>query len=459
VGGVSNASLQQDTTTGAMQWVADPFEGSGTVTLTRVTSTAATGTFLLTLVPLAGTGASGNKVVTNGVFNVTFWSALRALAWPALSPRPTSISPWAPTPPCSGTPRAHRRHAKPSPGELLFEFVVGPDRYRCELRDHGDVYGVEAQFFLNGDLERARTFASYMVLTHTAREHAIHWAEQERQAGAGRMMTDEGNSLIGCVGDYVNIVFEQLDLWHQNRPPHQGRPEGESGIQPWFRGEPVVDDPLLPKLYRRPPPYNENALLYHFRNMAAIPNLKAGIDREATDLWLYLARHAGLPTRLLDWTEGALTALYFAVREHRPARVWMLVPQALNIESGLKAFETPWKHDTLVAAAIRAAWGDGGPLESDLPIALYPMHVHPRLQVQQSCFTIHGRRPESLRALMAERGHSHFLRALDIDPTRHRSIAQDLRILGISQASLFPDLDGLAADLTAQFWGASDGPV
>jgi hypothetical protein len=74
---------------------------------------------------------------------------------------------------------------QPEPGELLFEFVVGHDRYRCELRDHGDVYGVEAQFFLNGDLERARTFASYMVLTRTAREHAIHWAEQERKALEG----------------------------------------------------------------------------------------------------------------------------------------------------------------------------------------------------------------------------------------------------------------------------------
>lgn len=71
---------------------------------------------------------------------------------------------------------------QPEPGELLFEFVLGHDRWRCELRDHGEQYGVEAQFLLNGDLERARTFASYMVLTHTAREHAIYWAEQERKA-------------------------------------------------------------------------------------------------------------------------------------------------------------------------------------------------------------------------------------------------------------------------------------
>jgi hypothetical protein len=42
------------------------------VTITSLTSTSAAGTFTLTLAPTAGTGATGNKVITNGVFNVTF---------------------------------------------------------------------------------------------------------------------------------------------------------------------------------------------------------------------------------------------------------------------------------------------------------------------------------------------------------------------------------------------------
>jgi hypothetical protein len=70
-------------------------------------------------------------------------------------------------------------------GELLFEFVLGADRWRCELRDHGDTYGVEAQFFLNGDLERARTFATWMSLMLTPREHAVQWAEEERKTLEG----------------------------------------------------------------------------------------------------------------------------------------------------------------------------------------------------------------------------------------------------------------------------------
>jgi hypothetical protein len=33
--------------------------------------------------------------------------------------------------------------------ECLFEFLRGHDRFRCELRDHGQ-WGVEAQFYQNG---------------------------------------------------------------------------------------------------------------------------------------------------------------------------------------------------------------------------------------------------------------------------------------------------------------------
>lgn len=46
--------------------------GTGTIVVTSSTANSASGTFSLTLVPLAGTKATGNKVVTNGVFNVKF---------------------------------------------------------------------------------------------------------------------------------------------------------------------------------------------------------------------------------------------------------------------------------------------------------------------------------------------------------------------------------------------------
>ncbi len=68
---VANASVDFNTTTGDSKWTSILAGSSGTVTLATLTATGATGTFSFSLVPL-GAPATGTKVVTNGVFNVTF---------------------------------------------------------------------------------------------------------------------------------------------------------------------------------------------------------------------------------------------------------------------------------------------------------------------------------------------------------------------------------------------------
>jgi hypothetical protein len=64
----TNAQLAQDT----QGWQAAVTNGSGTVNITSINATSATGTFSFTLVPVVGTGASGNRTVSNGSFSVTF---------------------------------------------------------------------------------------------------------------------------------------------------------------------------------------------------------------------------------------------------------------------------------------------------------------------------------------------------------------------------------------------------
>jgi hypothetical protein len=62
-------------TVGSATWQASLVGGSGSVTITSLTSTGASGTFSFSLVPIPGTSASGNKTVTDGTFNVTFAAA------------------------------------------------------------------------------------------------------------------------------------------------------------------------------------------------------------------------------------------------------------------------------------------------------------------------------------------------------------------------------------------------
>jgi hypothetical protein len=95
---------------------------------------------------------------------------------------------------------------------------------------------------------------------------------------------------------------------------------GKSSRFAWFRGEPECDTSLVPKLYREKyndgyqEDYFENRLLQHFR-MRAMASGKTPHREGETDLWLFLAQHVRLPTRLLDWTESSLIALYFALQE------------------------------------------------------------------------------------------------------------------------------------------------
>jgi hypothetical protein len=57
---------------GSATWVASIVGGSGTIIITSLTSTSVSGTFSFTMIPTPGSTSSGNKVITEGVFNVTF---------------------------------------------------------------------------------------------------------------------------------------------------------------------------------------------------------------------------------------------------------------------------------------------------------------------------------------------------------------------------------------------------
>ena len=179
---------------------------------------------------------------------------------------------------------------------------------------------------------------------------------------------------------------------------------------------------------------------------------------------LVVARHHGLLSRLLDWTESPLTALYFAVegdgnKDENPACVWMLVPGALNEEQwGVKGID--YSHAPVPQEMARCAFNNEAILENislkklgakkmGVVTAFKPQHTIMRHMVQKAQFTIHDT-PEELDKLPSA---SEFLDKIIIPFNEREEILDELREVGVSRDLLFPDLDNLAAHLNAEMKG------
>lgn len=111
---------------------------------------------------------SSGSAATIRVFR-TLEDALNWLSVPRQSPQGPSRTPSEPF----EAPTRTDPPWQPEPGELLFAFVRGRDRFLCELRDHGH-WGVEAQFFKNEAFILSRRLDT--------REQAVQWATIEREA-------------------------------------------------------------------------------------------------------------------------------------------------------------------------------------------------------------------------------------------------------------------------------------
>jgi hypothetical protein len=255
---------------------------------------------------------------------------------------------------------------------------------------------------------------------------------------------------VSSIGQFCDWVENVAKLFENG---------GESE-SPWFRGSGCQDHELLPGLYRTKEGRAhgaEDELRYEFtrRGRPLVGNPAPRDDWE----WYFLMQHYRAPTRLLDWTDSALVALYFAVTswDGRPFKnqrkplptVWALNPFRLNRHTKWDgAVGTSWPG--LKRYLPKPYMGRGLP---KLPIAIDPDFVATRMLVQHSRFTLHGSDQRSLNNLIRPLSLKDALLCVSLD-FKQAEIdfhLQQLTTLGIMETSVFPDLEGLARELRLEY--------
>lgn len=203
-----------------------------------------------------------------------------------------------------------------------------------------------------------------------------------------------------------------------------------------FRGQ-REDEPLLPRIARLIPRGDfqqaEKNMLRELKRQS-IPFLNSSLNTDWD--WLAMAQHHGMATRLLDWTESPLAALWFAVHrppeKHRPGVVWIFCPPEQDIL-------TPEK-----AAGQRV-----GPFTGPRTAVFQPNHVTRRIVAQSGWFTVHKYRGAELGFLPLEKNKLYrpLLTKLLIPPVNFAELRYQLDRFGVNKASLFPDVEGLCQQI------------
>jgi hypothetical protein len=213
----------------------------------------------------------------------------------------------------------------------------------------------------------------------------------------------------------------------------------------WFRGHEETRWSLTPKALRPKTLAGRLKALDLIADFKRIAEAKLARVPEPDDAykWVQIAQHYGLPTRLLDWTQSATVALYFAcLKPKEDGLVFIFNPKGLNRQGTLSEARIldPEVDQKLIRSFLRV--GAREPSRRSYPLAVNPIWSSERLIVQKGTFTLHGSlfsldkaRVPSLVAIPILREYKHKLRF-------------ELRRVGVDEMTLFPELEHSCRDLT-----------
>jgi hypothetical protein len=258
------------------------------------------------------------------------------------------------------------------------------------------------------------------------------------------------------VGSWTEL-HERLfdDTWQEGLGRHR------SNVA--YRGRSLATEGLQTSLQRLggEPDALEEPLLRSFRRYAR----RSDVPYDSTWNWLALARHHGLPTRLLDWTYSPYVALHFATSalDHygEDGVVWTLdfvrahelLPAPLQDvvrDEGANVFTA----EMIDRVARRRSELDHLAEDDDFVLFLEPPSFDDRIVNQYALFSLMSSGRASLDEWCVQ--HSDLVRRIVIPAELKWEVRDKLDQANITERVLFPGLDGLSRWLRRYYLPRAD---
>ena len=223
----------------------------------------------------------------------------------------------------------------------------------------------------------------------------------------------------------------------------------------FFRGQ-GADHPLLPSVARLKPKGDDLNLLATEQKLIrafqrrSLPFLE--MRPETPWDWLTVAQHHGLPTRLLDWTVNAMSAVWFAVEQ--PGKD----PKGYGVVWVFEAKEGLFESGGDYVSTTQSSNDPDRPFSLPRTCILVPRYISKRIVAQGGYFTVQTSSPDPphFQRLDEEAAFKDRLMKLVIPAESFPTIRHQLTRMGTNAMTMYPDLVGLCQDIKWRYSWVAD---
>jgi len=297
-------------------------------------------------------------------------------------------------------------------------------------------------FYVNDPIEDAKKFEGLIPTTATlkgtiAENKDLHgeWYSDQNTSGTFVLHYQEQDDSVQA--DEV-MTWDKFNKWAlEAKKSNQGL---------IFRGQKDSDYRLTTNFHRQ---QRRDLTRYVFedvttlqRHLTPLLNKKLNtLDAQDFGELLFLAQHHGFPTPLLDWSESPFVASYFAFQE---------IPKRPTNDGYARIFVIDWQKWKEIGPGSVQTITDPRPTFTPLQLQ---SRDNQRAFPQQAMVTYSNvLRIENFIRYHEEQSGEKVLTIIDIPYSDRDKAMQELQIMGVTSASLFPGIDGVCKALKEQYF-------